>query len=156
MLVVGLLLLAAAVAVGGAGIAANTGSQHQLTGGFDIFGYHAHGSAGRLMLAGIVIGAVAMLGLMMVADGLRRNVAVRRELTHFRRDARARRRTVEPAKAEPERKPATEPEPASEPAPASEPKPKTASASIFMRRRAAAKPSTTADVPEAKKHSSAM
>ncbi|MGH3417445.1 MAG: hypothetical protein ACRDSS_13325 [Actinocrinis sp.] len=150
MLVVGLLLLAAAVAVGGAGIAANTGSQHQLTGGFDIFGYHAHGSAGRLMLAGIVIGAVAMLGLMMVADGLRRNVAVRRELTHFRRDARARRRTAEPAKAEPELKPATELKPASEP------KPKTASASIFMRRRAAAKPSTTADVPEAKKHSSAM
>ncbi len=92
MLVVGLLLLAAAVVVGAAGVAANTGSEHQLPGGFTIFGYHLHGSAGRLYLAGLVIGAVAMLGFMMVADGLRRDAALRRELGRFRRDARARRR----------------------------------------------------------------
>lgn len=94
MLVVGLLLLAAAVAVGAAGIAANTGSEHQLSGGFTLFGYHLHGSAGRLYLAGLLIGAVAMLGFMMVADGLRRDVALRRELGRFRRDARLRRRTA--------------------------------------------------------------
>ena len=92
MLVVGLLLLAAAVVVGAAGVAANTGSEHQLTGGFNLFGYHLHGSAGRLYVAGLVVGAVAMLGFMMVADGLRRNAALRRELGRFRRDARARRR----------------------------------------------------------------
>ena len=92
MLVVGLLLLAAAVAVGAAGIAANTGTEHQLSSGFTLFGYHLHGSAGRLYLAGLVIGAVAMLGFMMVAEGLRRDAALRRELGRFRRDARARRR----------------------------------------------------------------
>ncbi|HEU5355885.1 MAG TPA: hypothetical protein VFU65_15540 [Actinocrinis sp.] len=92
MLVVGLLLLAAAVAVGAAGVAANTGTEHQLSNGFTLFGYHLHGSAGRLYLAGMVIGAVAMLGFMMVADGLRRDAALRRELGRFRRDARARRR----------------------------------------------------------------
>ena len=92
MLVVGLLLLAAAVAVGAAGVAANTGTEHQLSSGFTLFGYHLHGSAGRLYLAGLVIGAVAMLGFMMVAEGLRRDAALRRELGRFRRDARARRR----------------------------------------------------------------
>jgi hypothetical protein len=63
-----------------------------LSNGFTLFGYHLHGSAGRLYLAGLVIGAVAMLGFMMVADGLRRDAALRRELGRFRRDARARRR----------------------------------------------------------------
>ncbi len=92
MLVVGLLLLAAAVAVGATGVAANTGTEHQLSSGFTLFGYHLHGSAGRLYLAGLVIGAVAMLGFMMVAEGLRRDAALRRELGRFRRDARARRR----------------------------------------------------------------
>ncbi|MBS2961993.1 hypothetical protein KGA66_02965 [Actinocrinis puniceicyclus] len=106
MLVVGLLLLAAAVTVGAAGIAANTGSEHQLAGGFTLFGYHLHGSAGRLYLAGLVIGAVAMLGFMMLADGLRRDVALRRELGRFRRDARARRRAPAPAPAEENPKPA--------------------------------------------------
>ncbi len=94
MLVVGLLLLAAAVAVGAAGVAANTGTEHQLSNGFTLFGYHLHGSAGRLYLAGLVIGAVAMLGFMMVAEGLRRDAALRRELGRFRRDARARRRAA--------------------------------------------------------------
>ncbi|HZU55764.1 MAG TPA: hypothetical protein VFA06_07845 [Actinocrinis sp.] len=99
MLVVGLLLLAAAVAVGAAGVAANTGTEHQLSNGFTLFGYHLHGSAGRLYLAGLVIGAVAMLGFMMVAEGLRRDAALRRELGRFRRDARARRRRAAAAEA---------------------------------------------------------
>lgn len=100
MLVVGLLLLAAAVVVGAAGVAANTGTAHQLSGGFTFFGYHVHGSAGRLFLAGLVIGAVAMLGFVMTADGLRRDAALRRELGRFRRDARARRRAEAAAAAE--------------------------------------------------------
>ena len=94
MLVAGLFLFAAAVVVGIAGTSANTGSEHQLVGGFGIFGYHVHGSAGKLFLAGIVIGAAGVLGFIMVAEGLRRNAALRRELFRFRRDARARRRAV--------------------------------------------------------------
>lgn len=92
MLVVGLLLLAAAVVVGAAGVAANTGSGHQLPSGFTFFGYHLQGSSGRLLLAGLVIGAVAMLGFMMTVEGVRRDAALRRELGRFRRDARSRRR----------------------------------------------------------------
>lgn len=94
MLVVGLLLLAAAVVVGVAGVSANTGSEHQLAGGFGIFGYHVHDSAGKVFFAGLLIGAVGMLGFMMAADGLRRNAALRRELFRFRQDARARRRNA--------------------------------------------------------------
>ncbi len=97
MLVLGLLLLAGAVIVGVAGVAANTGSEHQLAGGFGIFGYHVHGSAGKLFLAGLVIGAVAMLGFIMATEGLRRNAALRRELFRFRRQARTQARPVTPA-----------------------------------------------------------
>jgi hypothetical protein len=96
MLVVGLLVLAAAVVVGAAGVAANTGVAHQLPGGFSMFGYHVHGSAGRLFFGGLLVGAVGMLGIIMVADGLRRNAALRRELMRFRRDARAQRRAAVP------------------------------------------------------------
>ena len=88
MLIVGLLLLAAAVLVGVAGVAANTGSEHQLVGGFAIFGYHVHASSGKLLFAGLVIGAVGMLGFLMATEGLRRNAALRRELFRFRRQAR--------------------------------------------------------------------
>lgn len=108
MLVVGLLILAAAVVVGAAGVAPNTGVGHQLPGGFSIFGYHMHGSAGRLFFGGLLVGAVGMLGIVMVADGLRRNAAWRRELMRFRRDAGANRRATatEPRVAEPEPAPA--------------------------------------------------
>lgn len=88
MLIVGLLLLAAAVLVGVAGVAANTGSEHSLVNGFGMFGYHVHGSSGKLFLAGLVIGAVGMLGFLLATEGLRRNAALRRELFRFRRQAR--------------------------------------------------------------------
>ena len=105
MLIVGLLLLAAAVLVGVAGVAANTGIEHQLTGGFALFGYHVHGSAGKLFLAGLLIGAVGMLGFIMAAEGLRRNAALRRELFRFRRQAhvQARAQAAAPAPAPTER-----------------------------------------------------
>jgi len=92
MLIVGLLLFAAAVLVGVAGVAANTGGEHQLAGGFTVFGYHVHSSAGKLLLAGLLIGAVGMLGFLMATEGLRRNAALRRELFRFRRQARAQER----------------------------------------------------------------
>ena len=91
MLVLGLLVLAAAVVVGAVGVASNTGDAHQLPDGFSIFGYHIHGSVGKLFFAGLVIGAVGMIGLVMVMDGMRRNAALRRELLRFRREARSRR-----------------------------------------------------------------
>jgi len=107
MLIVGLLLFAAAVLVGVAGVAANTGAEHQLAGGFTVFGYHVHSSAGKLFLAGLLIGAVGMLGFLMATEGLRRNAALRRELFRFRRQARAQERA---------RAAATAPAPASAPA----------------------------------------
>ena len=91
MLVLGLLVLAAAVVVGAVGVASNTGTAHQLPDGFSIFGYHIHGSVGKLFFAGLMIGAIGMIGLVMVMDGLRRNAALRRELLRFRREARSRR-----------------------------------------------------------------
>lgn len=101
MLVIGLLLLAAAVVVGVAGVAANTGSAHQLVNAFSIFGYHVHGSAGKLFLAGFVVGAVGLLGLIMILNALRRNAALRRELFRFRHDERSRRRAAATARPAP-------------------------------------------------------
>jgi len=96
MLVLGLLVLAAAVVVGAVGVASNTGNAHQLPDGFSIFGYHIHGSAGKLFFAGLMIGAIGMIGLIMVLDGLRRNAALRRELLRFRREARSAARLSHP------------------------------------------------------------
>jgi hypothetical protein len=97
MLVLGLLIFAAAVVVGVAGVAANTGAAHQLPGGFALFGYHINTSTGKLFFAGLVIGAIATIGLLLMADGLRRNAALRRELFRFRREARSRSRRPAPA-----------------------------------------------------------
>jgi hypothetical protein len=44
ILVVGLILLIAAVVVGVAGVLVNAGSGHALTDGFAVFGYHVTGS----------------------------------------------------------------------------------------------------------------
>src|SRR5664279_4837550 len=63
LIVVGLILLIAAVVVGVAGVLANGGSAHALTHGFAVVGYHVTGSTGTLFLYGIVVGAVALFGL---------------------------------------------------------------------------------------------
>lgn len=73
LVVVGLVLLIAAVVVGVAGVLANAGSAHALTHGFSVFGYHVTGSTGTLFLYGIVVGAVAVLGLGLVLTGARRS-----------------------------------------------------------------------------------
>src|SRR5664279_2295996 len=72
LIVVGLILLIAAVVVGVAGVLANGGSAHALTHGFAVFGYHVTGSTGTLFLYGIVVGAVALLGLSVLLAGARR------------------------------------------------------------------------------------
>lgn len=72
LVVVGLILLIAAVIVGVAGVLANAGTGHALTHGFAVFGYHVTGSTGTLFLYGIVVGAIAMFGLSLLLTGARR------------------------------------------------------------------------------------
>ena len=82
--VLGLIILVAAVVVGVAGVFNNVGSGHALAHGFSVFGYHVTGSTGALFLYGIVVGAAAMLGLGLLLAGARRTSrrghAARREL----------------------------------------------------------------------------
>lgn len=72
LVVVGLILLIAAVVVGVAGVLANADTAHTLTHNFSVFGYHVTGSTGTLFLYGIVVGAVAILGLSLLLTGARR------------------------------------------------------------------------------------
>ena len=87
-IVLGLIILVAAVVVGVAGVFNNVGSGHALTHGFSVFGYHVTGSTGALFLYGIVVGAAAMLGLGLLLAGARRTShrgrAARRELKQSR------------------------------------------------------------------------
>ena len=57
IVVLGLIILVAALVVGVAGVLSNAGSAHALTHGFAVLGYHVTGSAGTLFLYGIVVGA---------------------------------------------------------------------------------------------------
>jgi hypothetical protein len=72
IVIAGLVILLAAVVVGVAGVLANAGSGHELTHGFAVFGYHVTGSTGTLFLSGIVVGAMALLGLALLLAGARR------------------------------------------------------------------------------------
>jgi hypothetical protein len=93
LLVVGLILLIAAVVVGVAGVLANAGSGHVLTDGFAVFGYHVTGSTGTLFLYGIVVGAIAIFGLSVLLAGARRTSRrgreARRGLKQSRRETNA-------------------------------------------------------------------
>lgn len=72
LVILGLVLLIAALVAGVAGVVTNDGSAHELTGGFSVFGYEVTGSTGTLFLYGIVVGAVALLGLSLLLAGARR------------------------------------------------------------------------------------
>src|ERR1700689_5376065 len=72
IVVIGLVILVAAVIAGVAGVLSNGGSGHALYHGFAVFGYHVTGSTGTLFLYGIVVGAVAMFGLSVLLSGPRR------------------------------------------------------------------------------------
>ncbi|MFD9006224.1 hypothetical protein ACFV0T_35650 [Streptomyces sp. NPDC059582] len=91
ILILGLIILIVAAIVGLAGIFGNTGAGHSLgTGGdFSVFGYHATASTGALFLSGIIVGAVALLGLALVLIGARhsarRSARTRRGLSASRR-----------------------------------------------------------------------
>lgn len=90
IIILGLIVLLAAVIVGLAGVLSNSGDTHELTNGFAVFGYHVTGSTGTLFLYGIVVGAVGLVGLSLLLAGARRTARrgrrARRDLTESRRE----------------------------------------------------------------------
>jgi hypothetical protein len=93
LVVLGLVILLAAVIFGVAGTLGNAGSEHALTDGFSVFGINVNGSTGTLFLIGIVVGLVAALGLALLLTGARRAArrgnTARRELKESRRETAA-------------------------------------------------------------------
>ena len=93
IIIIGLVILLAAVVVGVAGVLSNGGSGHALTQPFAVFGYHVTGSTGTLFLYGIVVGALALFGLSVLLAGARRTSRrgreARRGLTRSRRETAA-------------------------------------------------------------------
>jgi hypothetical protein len=93
ILILGLVILVAAAIVGVTGVLANSGNGHELTHGFAVFGYHVTGSTGTLFLYGLVVGAIAMLGLSLLLASARRTSVrgrtARRNLAQSRRETAA-------------------------------------------------------------------
>ena len=92
IVIAALVILAAAVIVGVAGVLANSGHAHQVT-HFAVLGYHVTGSTGTVFLYGTVVGALAMLGLSLLAAGSgrssRRGRAAKASLAQSRRETAA-------------------------------------------------------------------
>jgi hypothetical protein len=90
IIILGLVILVAAVVAGVGGVLANSGSGHALTHGFAVFGYHVTGSTGTLFLYGIVVGVAGLLGLSLLLAGARRTSrrgrVARRGLKQSRRE----------------------------------------------------------------------
>ncbi|WP_334024577.1 hypothetical protein [Nocardia terpenica] len=72
IVIIGLVVLIAAVLLGVVGVFANSGPSHALTDHFAVFGYHVTGSTGVLFLYGIVIGGIGIAGLGVLLAGARR------------------------------------------------------------------------------------
>ncbi len=93
IIIIGLVILIAAVIAGVAGVLSNSGSGHALTHHFAVFGYHVTGSTGTLFLYGIVVGALGLFGLSLLLAGARRTSRrgreARRGLTQSRRETAA-------------------------------------------------------------------
>src|ERR1039458_2572764 len=62
IIIIGLVILIAAVVAGAAGVLSNSGSGHPLTHPFAILGYHVTGSTRTPFPHGIVVGALARVG----------------------------------------------------------------------------------------------
>jgi hypothetical protein len=92
IVILGLVILVAAVVVGVAGVLANGGHAHAVS-HFAVFGYHVTGSTGTLFLYGIVVGALALGGLSLLLAGARRTSRrgrdARRGLAQSRRETAA-------------------------------------------------------------------
>jgi hypothetical protein len=82
IIIIGLVILIAAVVVGLAGVLSNSGSGHALTHHFAVFGYHVTGSTGTLFLYGIMVGALGLFGLSLLLAGARRTSRRGREARH--------------------------------------------------------------------------
>ena len=82
IIIIGLVILLAAMVAGLAGVLSNSGSGHALTHPFAVFGYHVTGSTGTLFLYGIVVGALALFGLSLLLAGARRTSRRGREARH--------------------------------------------------------------------------
>ena len=91
IVIVGLVVLLFAVIVGFLGVLNNAGPAHPLSENFSVLGYHVTGSTGTLFLFGIVIGALAMLGMSVLLGGAHRTAGrgrdARRELQRSQREA---------------------------------------------------------------------
>ena len=91
IVIVGLVVLLFAVIIGVIGVLNNAGAAHPLSENFSVAGYHVTGSTGTLFLFGIVIGALAMLGLSMLLAGAHRTAGrgrdARRELQRSQHEA---------------------------------------------------------------------
>jgi hypothetical protein len=92
IVILGLVILVAALVAGVAGVLANAGHAHAVT-HFAVFGYHVTGSTGTLFLYGIVVGALALAGLSVLLAGARRTSRrgrdARRGLAQSRRETAA-------------------------------------------------------------------
>jgi len=76
IVIIGLLILVAAVCVAVAGVLGNSGAPHLSGDSFAIFGQHLGTlTTGQLFLYGIIVGAVAMLGLSMLLGVFSRRLA---------------------------------------------------------------------------------
>ncbi|MEY1675943.1 hypothetical protein AB4Z55_17365 [Gordonia sp. ABKF26] len=72
--IIGVVILVAAVLAAAVGFIANNGSAQTLPpDSFAVFGYHVSGTTGALLLHGVVLGALGMLGLAMILAGARRS-----------------------------------------------------------------------------------
>ena len=93
IIILGLVVLIAAVVIGVAGVLGNRGIDHALTHPFAVLGYHVTGSEGRLFLYGIVVGAIGLAGLSLLLAGTRRAArrgsAARRGLRQSRQETAA-------------------------------------------------------------------
>jgi hypothetical protein len=92
IVILGLVILVAAVIAGVAGVLTNGGHAHAVT-HFSVLGYHVTGSTGTVFLYGIVVGALAFLGLSVLLAGARRTSRrgrdARRGLAQSRRETAA-------------------------------------------------------------------
>ncbi|MGW0843205.1 hypothetical protein ACWD26_24235 [Streptomyces sp. NPDC002787] len=88
MIILGLIILVAAVGIGVVGVLSNSGSAHEFTGGFSVFGVDVTGSTGTLFLYGIVVGAAALLGLSLLLTGTRRTARRGRTARHRLKQSR--------------------------------------------------------------------
>ena len=92
IIILGLIILVAALVVAVAGVLGNGGSAHAVS-HFSVLGYHFTGSAGTLFLLGVVVGAAGLFGLSLMLAGARRTSrrgsAARRGLRQSRRETAA-------------------------------------------------------------------